>query len=106
MGRPIPSRRFGGRELSVASELSRCNVLDGGVFLFGVVFSVLVPSDCDEDDDKSDTLSSCMVAAMAGTWPKLRNCDWVRGPLQNDQRCGRISLGIPPPWSEMRMITC
>ena len=63
--------------------------------------------DGDEDEKGvSGIRSSCIVAAILGTWWRFARRVELRGPLLNAHKCGKISFGIPPPWSETRKMTC
>lgn len=94
MGSPIPRRKLGGREVKEAKEVSE------SLLLFGLgqlnLFEGLSIAGC----------NSCMVAAIFGTFNKFFKLVWLRGPLPNDHKSGRISLGMPPPRSDIRIMTC
>ena len=97
-GNPMPSLRFGGLELKLLNELSCVGCGDdssgGGRGKF------------DDACGGGGARSSWSVAAILGTWWRFSRRWCFRGPLLKDQRCGRMSRGIPPPWSETRIITC
>ena len=90
----MPSRRLGGRDVSDAREVSDCLLLfDPSMFAPSCACS-------------NAGFNSCIVAAILGTCSRFLRFVWLRGPLPKDHRSGKISLGMPPPRSEMRMITC
>ena len=90
----MPSRKLGGREVREAKEVSESRLLveDAEVGLSRRVSIV--------------GCISCIVAAILGTFNRFFKCVWLLGLLPKDHRSGKISFGMPPPLSEIRIITC
>lgn len=96
IGSPIPSRRSGALEVKEASEPRWISRSPDIVLCFC----------CSSDADLSPTCSSCNVPSSFGTLAKFCSLFSRRGPLLKLHRYGNSSLGMPPPWSDILMMTC